>query len=118
MLAHRLVTALAAPARPQVVDRQVARDPVDPGVRAPPLVELPAALPDLEEGHLHDVAGLLGIAEDALAELDQRLGLAADQLAERRLLAVADGQQEVAVGRLDPRRAQRWGGRVAGVDEL
>ena len=74
------------------------------------LVELPAVLPDLEEGHLHDVARLLDVAEDALAELEQRLGLAADQLVERRLVALADGHQEVAVGRLGPRRAQREGG--------
>ncbi len=117
VLAHRLVALFAALAGAQVVDRQVARDPVDPGVGAPAVVELVPVLPDLEEGHLHHVARLFGVGEDALAELDERLGLAADQLVERRLLSLAYGHQEVAVGRLGPRRALGEGLAV-GVDEL
>jgi hypothetical protein len=107
---YRLGAPLAALPRAQVVDRQVARDPVDPGVRAPLQVELLAVLPDPEEGDLHHVARLLGVAQDALAELHQLLGLAADQLAESLFVAVAEPQQELAVGAFGPGVRRAGGG--------
>ena len=89
VMEHAGRAALAAATGAQQVDRDVGGDAEDPGVGLPPRVVLAAALPDAQQRDLDHVAGFLEVAEDAVDDLEQRLGLARHQLVEGERVVVA-----------------------------
>jgi hypothetical protein len=85
-------------ARPQAIDGAAARDRHHPGDGAASTrVELRGALPQLEEGLLHDVLGVVRSAEDARGDGRRALGVAVEQGADRLNLAVGHAREELSI---------------------
>jgi hypothetical protein len=85
-------------AGPQAIDGAAARDRHHPSDGAPPArIEVCGALPQLEEGLLHDVLGGRPIAEDAGGDGHRPLGVLIEQGTNRPDLAVGDARQELPI---------------------
>ena len=65
------------------VEAEVAGDSEEPGDEGPVGVEFGALLVDADEDFLGDVVGIGGVAEEAVAEVEDRVFVAAHQFVER-----------------------------------
>src|SRR5262245_31203468 len=92
--------ALAAARAPQEVDREVRRDPVEPGVQGVLRVVAVNLAPDPQEDHLRHVAGVLDVADDPARQGDHRGRLPGDEDFEADHVALAGADGEVPIGQL------------------
>ena len=81
-----------------MIDRQISRNAIDPGIGAPTLIESITMFPNPQESHLNDVARFFRISDDPRRKIHQRTRFALDELVKSFLIPILDSLDQLQIG--------------------